>query len=331
MEMVLIFTFCLILAGTDAVTTVTGYRGRSVQIKCNYTSGYEEKTKYLCRGRCSVVAIKDIPVDSKSPAKDSRFSLYDDTTAKVFTVTITDLRPEDEGTYWCGIEKTWRDNYTKILLLVKTDDPSISTVSHTTHSTSTHSMSTSVHAERTHSLSGMNFFIFLFVITAVSVVLVLLLVALLFATVLQRKKIKGSSPVQPVESYSNFQVVPCPDYDYDEIKDNKSISNIIYSTAPPPLNPSEIYSNTGLPTVPFDDPETVYTTVDHPSDPPDQDFYSTAQFPPVPSSVSAASPSVVESGEHLTYAALDLDTSSGAAPTVIYKHENNSSEYATVT
>ncbi|XP_053333569.1 CMRF35-like molecule 1 [Clarias gariepinus] len=154
MEMVLIFTFCLILAGTDAVTTVTGYRGRSVQIKCFYTSGHEKSTKYLCRGRCSVVRIKDIPVDSKSPAKDSRFSLYDDTTAKVFTVTITDLRPEDEGTYWCAIEKTWHDIYTEILLLVKTDDPSISTVSHTTHSTSTHSMSTSVHAEETHSSSG---------------------------------------------------------------------------------------------------------------------------------------------------------------------------------
>ncbi|XP_053333568.1 uncharacterized protein LOC128506978 [Clarias gariepinus] len=255
MEMVLIFTFCLILAGTDAVTTVTGYRGRSVQIKCPYTSGYEKNTKYLCR-------------------------------AKVFTVNITDLRPEDENTYWCAIEKTWHDIYTEILLLVKTDDPSISTVSHTTHSISTHSMSTSVPAERTHSSS---------------------------------------------DFYTSLSVVPCPDYDYDEIKDNKSRSNIIYSTAPPPLNPSEIYSNTGLPTVPFDDPETVYTTVDHPSDPPDQDFYSTAQFPPVPSSVSAAPPSVVESGEHLTYAALDLDTSSGAAPAVIYKHENNSSEYATVT
>ncbi|KAM9454155.1 uncharacterized protein Hap1MRO34_020074 [Clarias gariepinus] len=296
MEMVLIFTFCLILAGTDAVTTVSGYRGRSVQIKCNYTSGYEKKTKYLCRGGCSVVRINDIPVDSKSPAKDSRFSLNDDTTAKVFTVTITDLRPEDEGTYWCGIEGRVYDSYTEILLLVKTDDPSISTVSHTTHSTSTHSVSTS--SISTHSMS----------------------------TSVPAERTHSSS-----DFYTSLSVVPCPDYDYDEIKDNKSRSNIIYSTAPPPLNPSEIYSNTGLPTVPFDDPETVYTTVDHPSDPPDQDFYSTAQFPPVPSSVSAAPPSVVESGEHLTYAALDLDTSSGAAPAVIYKHENNSSEYATVT
>ncbi|KAM9454154.1 uncharacterized protein Hap1MRO34_020073 [Clarias gariepinus] len=120
MEMVLIFTFCLILAGTDAVTTVTGYRGRSVQIKCSYTSGYENNEKYLCRGKCPYVGYNDIPVKSGSPAKDSRFSLYDDTTAKVFTVTITDLRPEDKGTYWCVIERKGKNIYTEILLQVNT-------------------------------------------------------------------------------------------------------------------------------------------------------------------------------------------------------------------
>ncbi|XP_053333576.1 CMRF35-like molecule 3 [Clarias gariepinus] len=157
MEMVLIFTFCLILAGTDAVTTVTGYRGRSVQIKCNYTSGYKKNNKYLCRGECSTFSswdLKDVPVQSGSPDKDSRFSLYDDTTAKVFTVNITDLRPEDEGIYWCGIDQIGPDKYTEILLLVKPEVPAMTTVSHTTHSTSTHSLSTSVHAERTHSSLG---------------------------------------------------------------------------------------------------------------------------------------------------------------------------------
>ncbi|KAM9455045.1 CMRF35-like molecule 8 isoform 1-T1 [Clarias gariepinus] len=153
MEMVLIFTFCLILGGTDAVTTLTGYGGRSVKIKCNYTSGYEEYIKYLCRGKCPYVGYSDVPVKSGSPAKDSRFSLYDDTTAKVFTVTITDLRPEDGGTYWCGIERAGCDIYKEILLLVKLDNPVISTVSqytHTTDPTSKRTMGSSVHAESTH-------------------------------------------------------------------------------------------------------------------------------------------------------------------------------------
>ncbi|XP_053333575.1 uncharacterized protein LOC128506983 [Clarias gariepinus] len=154
LEMVLIFTFCVILAGTDAVTTVTGYRGRSVQIKCPYTSGHEQNNKYLCRGNCPTWDLTDVPVQSGSPVKDSRFSLYDDTTAKVFTVTITDLRPEDAGTYWCTIDQKGRDKYTEILLLVKNEVPATTTVSYTTHSTLTHSMSTSVHAERTHSTTG---------------------------------------------------------------------------------------------------------------------------------------------------------------------------------
>ncbi|XP_017313243.1 CMRF35-like molecule 1 isoform X2 [Ictalurus punctatus] len=123
MKILLIFTFCLIIAGSDAVTTVTGYRGRSVQIKCPYGSGYEEYKKYLCRGECPRVGYNDVPVRSGSPAKDTRFSLYDNTTAKVFTVTITDLRTEDGNTYWCGIERTGYDSYTELLLLVKTANP----------------------------------------------------------------------------------------------------------------------------------------------------------------------------------------------------------------
>ncbi|KAM9454936.1 CMRF35-like molecule 5 isoform 3-T3 [Clarias gariepinus] len=169
MEMVLIFTFSLILASTDAVTTVTGYRGRSVQVKCPYTSRYEDYNKYLCRGKCPTWDLKDVPVQSGSPVKDPRFSLYDDTTAKVFTVTITDLRPEDGGTYWCGIDKTGRDIYTEILLLVKMANPQTDVNFSTTARPS----------------QG---FPTLTVIISVSVVLALVLFALLFTVTLQRKK-----------------------------------------------------------------------------------------------------------------------------------------------
>uniref|UniRef100_A0A3B1KA16 Ig-like domain-containing protein n=1 Tax=Astyanax mexicanus TaxID=7994 RepID=A0A3B1KA16_ASTMX len=112
-----------------ASTTVIGYRGSSVQIRCPYDSGYETNMKYLCRGECSTLPweTKDIPVKSGSTAKDQRFSLKDDTAAGVFTVTITDLRPEDAGQYWCGINfyqfyQSYRvsPDYTEIQLLVKT-------------------------------------------------------------------------------------------------------------------------------------------------------------------------------------------------------------------
>uniref|UniRef100_A0A3B1KEK6 Immunoglobulin domain-containing protein n=1 Tax=Astyanax mexicanus TaxID=7994 RepID=A0A3B1KEK6_ASTMX len=112
--------FCF-TAGISASTTVIGYRGHSVQIRCPYDSGYETNMKYLCRGECSTLpwGNKDIPVKSGSTAKDQRFSLKDDTAARVFTVTITDLRPEDKGQYWCGIQRSLplTDVYTEILLL----------------------------------------------------------------------------------------------------------------------------------------------------------------------------------------------------------------------
>uniref|UniRef100_A0A3B1KIK0 Ig-like domain-containing protein n=1 Tax=Astyanax mexicanus TaxID=7994 RepID=A0A3B1KIK0_ASTMX len=106
-----------------ASTTVIGHRGRSVEIRCPYDSKYETNMKYLCRDKCPSLpwGNKDIPVKSGSTAKDQRFSLKDDTAARVFTVTITDLRSEDAGQYWCGIKRQKRkpNVYTEIMLMVK--------------------------------------------------------------------------------------------------------------------------------------------------------------------------------------------------------------------
>ncbi|XP_049325495.1 CMRF35-like molecule 3 [Astyanax mexicanus] len=119
--LLILLVFDLFPAGISDVPTVIGYRGRSVEIRCPYDSGYETYMKYLCRGECSTFGNKDIPVESGSTAKDQRFSLKDDTAAGVFTVTITDLRPEDAGQYWCGIKRSLplTDVYKEIMLLVK--------------------------------------------------------------------------------------------------------------------------------------------------------------------------------------------------------------------
>ncbi|XP_052474884.1 CMRF35-like molecule 8 isoform X3 [Carassius gibelio] len=104
-----------------ARVTVLGFRGKTADIRCPYESGYESNPKYLCKGECKIIN-KVIMVKSGSPAKDQRFSLSDNRTARVFTVTITDLRLEDEGQYWCGVERTvFKDVYSEILLLVKQD------------------------------------------------------------------------------------------------------------------------------------------------------------------------------------------------------------------
>jgi len=102
-----------------ASQTITGYRGERVHIRCSYKSRYESNPKYFCKGECNT-GNKIIMVKSGSPAKDERFSLTDDTTARVFTVTITDLRTEDQGLYWCAVERSFiTDDYSEIMLLVK--------------------------------------------------------------------------------------------------------------------------------------------------------------------------------------------------------------------
>uniref|UniRef100_A0A8C1Y944 Immunoglobulin domain-containing protein n=1 Tax=Cyprinus carpio TaxID=7962 RepID=A0A8C1Y944_CYPCA len=124
MCVVLLFfsSICTVVVG--APVTVTGHTGGRADIRCTYESGYESNPKYLCKGACKI-GNRNIMVKSGSPAKDRRFSLSDNTTARVFTVTITDLRPADAGQYWCGVERTVIDDvYSEILVLVKQAEPS---------------------------------------------------------------------------------------------------------------------------------------------------------------------------------------------------------------
>ncbi|XDV16475.1 hypothetical protein PO909_016171 [Leuciscus waleckii] len=119
LDVLLLFSSICTAVVVGASQTITGYRGERVDIRCSYESGYESYSKYFCKGDCLIIGFKNIMVKSGSPAKDERFSLTDDTTARVFTVTITDLRTEDEGQYWCAVEKTFTDDYSEIVLLVK--------------------------------------------------------------------------------------------------------------------------------------------------------------------------------------------------------------------
>uniref|UniRef100_A0A671NIJ9 CMRF35-like molecule 5 n=1 Tax=Sinocyclocheilus anshuiensis TaxID=1608454 RepID=A0A671NIJ9_9TELE len=123
------FSMCVVLLVCSSICTVvagahvvTGHRGGRANIRCPYESGYESNPKYFCKGECKF-GNKVIMVKSGSPAKDQRFSLSDDMTARVFTVTITDLRTEDAGQYWCAVERTLPDVYSEILLLVKQGNP----------------------------------------------------------------------------------------------------------------------------------------------------------------------------------------------------------------
>nr|XP_021333473.1 CMRF35-like molecule 3 [Danio rerio]XP_021333474.1 CMRF35-like molecule 3 [Danio rerio] len=126
-DKLLIFTLLILMAVVDSeMKTFTGHEGGKVEIQCSYAeSEYEENQKYLCRGECSInpfpFNIKDIPVESGSEPKDKRFSLTDDTTAHIFTITITDLRTADQGKYSCAVKTRLvkLDDYKEIYLEIK--------------------------------------------------------------------------------------------------------------------------------------------------------------------------------------------------------------------
>ncbi|KAL1281372.1 hypothetical protein QQF64_000175 [Cirrhinus molitorella] len=131
--MKIIWTFTLLMIpGVMSSISVTGYSGGGVTITCTYDGKYTANAKYLCKGQK-----QDIPMVGwcsdliKTETKDKwvhsgRFSLYDNTRAAVFNVTIKNLSVQDSGTYQCAVDIFLNtDSYTEVNLNV-ISDPEVS-------------------------------------------------------------------------------------------------------------------------------------------------------------------------------------------------------------
>ncbi|XP_036413118.1 polymeric immunoglobulin receptor-like [Colossoma macropomum] len=103
----------------ESVLQVFGQETLSVSIKCSYRGeSTESDGKFLCMGQQLSSCEKGGVKVSSEKNRTGRFSLSDDAPAGVFTVTITDLREEDSGTYWCGEESFGSTIYTEVHLHV---------------------------------------------------------------------------------------------------------------------------------------------------------------------------------------------------------------------
>ncbi|KAG5278171.1 hypothetical protein AALO_G00095980 [Alosa alosa] len=113
---------CAVITEVNFVTTeqellvrevVAGDEGKSVIITCKYQHDQTSKNtaKYFCRAKDTGCKLEDFLVSSLAP-NHNRYILKEDKdlqpeiSARIFNVTITDLRAEDSGIYWCGVEET---------------------------------------------------------------------------------------------------------------------------------------------------------------------------------------------------------------------------------
>ncbi|XP_058863365.1 CMRF35-like molecule 8 [Acipenser ruthenus] len=105
-----------VLGSVKSAEIFYGIEGGNVKIDCPYQPEYNENEKYLCHTRW---ILNNALISSGEPETKGRFSLYDNRSARVFTVTITELTLEDAGTYYCGIDnKINVDEYTEVKVIV---------------------------------------------------------------------------------------------------------------------------------------------------------------------------------------------------------------------
>lgn len=96
--------------GVLCTVTTEGERkvlaGQSIIVPCPYSHEDTLNVKYWCQGAikdfCKTLARTD-ELD-KAPPSDARITIADDQTQNVFTVTMRELKEEDSGWYWCGVE-----------------------------------------------------------------------------------------------------------------------------------------------------------------------------------------------------------------------------------
>ncbi|XP_076842018.1 uncharacterized protein LOC143486089 isoform X1 [Brachyhypopomus gauderio] len=120
MNVFIIFTLYLISVTGESTSEVTA--GGGIRIKCKYQNGYETNMKYFCKGKGTSCADQIKTDDKNTWVHEGRFSLYDNTSAKVFWVLMRNLTVEDTGTYQCGVDKYLQiDTYTKVKVKVKAD------------------------------------------------------------------------------------------------------------------------------------------------------------------------------------------------------------------
>ncbi|TRZ16921.1 hypothetical protein HGM15179_010234 [Zosterops borbonicus] len=106
MELRALFLLPLCFPGLQGQTSEVQRRreGGTVYIKCPYTQTEYDYTKYWCLQRDgqwqSLVSTYSV---GKGQSSDKRITVENDATRKTVSITMTDLKTEDSGTYFCAV------------------------------------------------------------------------------------------------------------------------------------------------------------------------------------------------------------------------------------
>ncbi|XP_031662910.1 CMRF35-like molecule 1 [Oncorhynchus kisutch] len=216
---------------------VTGYEERSVSIHCMYNEKNEDNEKYFCKANTLSKCLVDVKVTT-TKSQNGRFSLFDNKTDRVFTVTITRLTQEDAGRYLCGVQNNHTTNTLSAVQLVIKISPTLSSPPIAT-SVSPSSILTSTHNNSDTS-------VVIIVSGTLVMLLLVLVVSLLIVYRWKFNKETADSSAPRVNTDTRINIEGCHgDGDYEEIKDrllqssSGSETNTIYSTANLPTSPSD--------------------------------------------------------------------------------------------
>ncbi|CAM4455187.1 unnamed protein product [Leuciscus chuanchicus] len=87
--------------------TMVGREGDSSEIKCPYDENHSTEIKHLCKGKCFTKDAKKIIQSDEAHVNNPKISVKNETELNLFTVTLSDLRAEDAGIYWCAVKEAF--------------------------------------------------------------------------------------------------------------------------------------------------------------------------------------------------------------------------------
>uniref|UniRef100_A0A2K6NUV7 Natural cytotoxicity triggering receptor 2 n=1 Tax=Rhinopithecus roxellana TaxID=61622 RepID=A0A2K6NUV7_RHIRO len=104
----LLLLLLLLFPGSQArskAQVLQSVAGQTLTVRCQYPpTGRLYEKKGWCKESSALLCIRLVTSSKpRTVAGTSRFTIWDDPAAGFFTVTMTDLKEEDSGHYWCRI------------------------------------------------------------------------------------------------------------------------------------------------------------------------------------------------------------------------------------